>query len=184
MNDRRQLILDAALGVLREQGLAGFTQPRIALRSGLRQSHLTYYYPTRLDLLVATGEAATDALLAELDRSLDGQSRQSVAASIADIAIRPDNTRVMMALAGAADTEPSIKATFRRLAIGIAQRSAVALTRGQSEPNPDSLLILHGLAVGLAVINLATGDGSSEGQRRAARLLQIVLQQLFPEADR
>ena len=112
MTDRRQHILDTALSVLREQGLAGFTQPRIAQRSGLRQSHLTYYYPTRLDLLAATAEVATDALLAELARTLDGRSLQSVAASIARLALRPDNTRVMMALAESADTEPSIKAIF------------------------------------------------------------------------
>ena len=184
MTDRRQHILDTALSVLREQGLGGFTQPRIAHRSGLRQSHLTYYYPTRLDLLAATAEAATDALLAELAGTLDGRSLQSVAASIARLALRPDNTRVMMALAESADTEPSIKAIFRRLASGIAQRSATVLAVGRSDLNPDHLLILHGLAVGLAVVNLATGDRNGEGQEHAARLLEIVLRQLFPEAER
>ena len=43
LQDRRQSILDAALAVLREYGYAGFTQPRVAARTGMRQSHLTYY---------------------------------------------------------------------------------------------------------------------------------------------
>ncbi|MHC5540598.1 TetR family transcriptional regulator, partial [Singulisphaera rosea] len=55
MTDRRQEIIEAGLATLRERGYSGFTQPRVATRAGLRQSHLTYYYPTRADLLAAVG---------------------------------------------------------------------------------------------------------------------------------
>lgn len=51
--DRRRAIFAAGLAILREEGLAGFTQPRVAARAGLRQGNLTYYFPTRTDLLVA-----------------------------------------------------------------------------------------------------------------------------------
>ena len=64
MQDRRQDIIEAGLATLREHGYAGFTQPRVAARAGLRQSHLTYYYPTRIDLLTAVGRAAIDRQLA------------------------------------------------------------------------------------------------------------------------
>ena len=60
MEDRRKHIIDAGLGLLREEGLPGLTQPRIATRTGLRQSHLTYYYPTRAALVAAVARAAVD----------------------------------------------------------------------------------------------------------------------------
>jgi AcrR family transcriptional regulator len=64
VQDRRKEILGAGVTILREQGLAGLTQPRVAAKTGLRQSHLTYYYPTRADLLTAVTCAAIQAQLA------------------------------------------------------------------------------------------------------------------------
>lgn len=49
----RERILDAGLGILRESGLQRLTQVQVAERAGVRQSHLTYYFPTREDLLAA-----------------------------------------------------------------------------------------------------------------------------------
>ncbi len=49
----RSDILDAALSIIETQGLEQLTQPRIARAAGVRQSHLTYYFPRRTDLLSA-----------------------------------------------------------------------------------------------------------------------------------
>jgi hypothetical protein len=82
---------------------------------GLRQSHLTYYYPTRVDLLAAAGRAAIDAQLATADAVFDESSSEAAAAAIAKLAVRHETTRVMMALAQAADQEPQLRALFREL---------------------------------------------------------------------
>jgi len=104
------MILDAGLTILREQGLAGLTQPRIAAKTGLRQSHLTYYYPTRADLLTAVTRAAIEAQLAGA-RSLtkDIASAEQAAAKMATVAARRENTRVLAALNQAADQEPTVR---------------------------------------------------------------------------
>jgi AcrR family transcriptional regulator len=47
--DVRTRILEAALGLLAEHGVTELTQPKIAAAAGVRQSHLTYYFPTRMD---------------------------------------------------------------------------------------------------------------------------------------
>lgn len=47
----RERILDAAVAILRESGGRGFSQGQVARRAGIRQSHLTYYFPKRHDLL-------------------------------------------------------------------------------------------------------------------------------------
>jgi AcrR family transcriptional regulator len=57
-NALRQRILDAALDIVEEQGIGALTQPRVAKAAGLRQSHLTYYFPRKADLFVALLEAS------------------------------------------------------------------------------------------------------------------------------
>ncbi|MGF6174449.1 TetR/AcrR family transcriptional regulator [Ensifer sp. 4252] len=57
-NTTRQRILDAALGIIETQGMKALTQPKIAKATGLRQSHLTYYFPRKADLFIALLEAS------------------------------------------------------------------------------------------------------------------------------
>lgn len=54
----RQRILDAALDIVEKQGVNALTQPRVAKLAGVRQSHLTYYFPKKADLFVALLQAS------------------------------------------------------------------------------------------------------------------------------
>ncbi|WP_454916872.1 TetR family transcriptional regulator [Xanthobacter sediminis] len=58
--DIRERLLMAAVGLVREHGLPGLTQPRVAKAAGVSQSHLTYYFPTRADLVHAVLERAAE----------------------------------------------------------------------------------------------------------------------------
>lgn len=49
----RKRILDAALEIMSTEGLRRLTQPKVAAAAGIRQSHLTYYFPKKVDLIVA-----------------------------------------------------------------------------------------------------------------------------------
>ena len=177
MQDRRQQIVEAGLATLREHGYAGFTQPRIAARAGLRQSHLTYYHPTRLDLLAAVGRAAVDRQLAAVDAALGAAgaaSPEAAARAIAELITQHGNTRVLMALAQAGDEEPRLRELFRELADGIVARVARSIL-GHHDPAAAEVpaRLLHALAVGLAVVDLATGR--SDGMQRAAGVLEAAL---------
>src|ERR1700744_3186502 len=119
MQDRRKEILDAGLTLLREQGLAGLTQPRIAARTGLRQSHLTYYYPTRADLLAAVERAGMEAQLNAVRAQFKAiSSLEQAADRIAAVTVRHENSRVLAALNQAADQEPAVRAIFNELLTG------------------------------------------------------------------
>jgi AcrR family transcriptional regulator len=179
MIDRRQAIIDAGLGVLREYGYPGFTQPRVGLAAGMRQSHLTYYFPTRVDLLAAVARAAIDGQLQAIDRMLEGSSTEIAAATIASVAVRHGNTRVMMALAQAADQEPALRELFRELADGITERAGRLFEGLGIKPTDDARFLLHALSVGLSVIDLATGR--PDGERRARTVLETALT-LLPKA--
>jgi AcrR family transcriptional regulator len=171
--DRRQHIIDAGLAVLRESGFSGFTQPRVAAAAGLRQSHLTYYFPTRVDLLTSVARVAIERQLAAVDGILRASSPKVTAKAIADVVTRHENTRVIMALAQAADQEPALRELFRELADGIIVRAGKLLEGLGIAPTDEHCYLLHALSVGLSVIDLATAR--KDGERRAERTLGTAL---------
>jgi AcrR family transcriptional regulator len=163
MRDRRQALVETGLQVLRELGYSGFTQPRIASRAGVRQSLITYYFPTRAALLEAVARAAVEAQLAALDAAL-AVAGSDLATVIAGIVARHDNTRVLMALAQAADQEPALRSIFRDLTAGIVERVGGRAPVGASAAGRD---MIHALTGGLAVIELATGRPDGEARTLA-----------------
>jgi AcrR family transcriptional regulator len=173
MTDRRQEIIDAGLAVLRESGYSGFTQPRVAAEAELRQSHLTYYFPTRVDLLKSVARVAIDRQLAAVDGVVGARSPKAAAKMIANVVVRHENTRVIMALAQAADQEPVLRELFREFADGIILRVGKLLENLDIAPTDEHCHLLHSMSVGMAVIDLATAR--KDGERRAARTLETAL---------
>lgn len=173
MQDRHQVIIEAGLALLRDQGYAGFTQPRVAAKAGLRQSHLTYYFPTRADLLKAVARAAVERQLAAADRLLDNSSREAAAASIARLTSQPENTRVLLALVAAAEQEPAVRDLFRELAAGMTRHGQDMLDALQAKPVAEAAYLLYALSVGLAVVTMATGQPG--GEARCSSALSTVL---------
>ncbi len=173
MAAKRAQVIDAGLTVLREHGLPGFTQPRVAAVAGIRQSHLTYYFPTRRDLLAAVGGAAVERQIASLDQLLTGASPKHAAKRIAKLLTRKDNTRVLLALVQGADQQPELRALFRELADAMRARGQAILPAGRPAASVKAAYLLHAVSVGLAVLNLATGG--PDGERRAAGTLQSLM---------
>ena len=176
MQDRKEDIIEAGLATLREHGFIGFTQPRVAQRAGLRQSHLTYYFPTRLDLLTAVARAAIDRQLGAADKVFGGTSRQA-ARAMSKTVVRHEDTRVMMALAQAADQEAPLQDLFRELADAIVGQSGQFLKSLNNESTVEDARLLHALLVGLAVVDLATGrpDGAKRTNAVLDRALALLL---------
>ena len=176
MRDRRKKILEAGLAILREQGLAGLTQPRIAARTGLRQSHLTYYYPTRADLLAAVAREAIEVQLAGARSLTKGiASAEQAAAKMATVAARHENTRVLAALNQAADQEPTVRAQFNELHDGFIAELGTLLEKLKLSPTEARIDLLHALLVGLSIIDLATGRRSGRARAKAALNLAFNL---------
>ena len=176
MQDRREKILEAGLAILREQGLAGLTQPRVAAKTGLRQSHLTYYYPTRADLLAAVTRAAIEAQLAGARSLAKGiSSAEQAAAKMATVVARHENTRVLAALNQAADQEPTVRALFNELHNGFITELGALLEKLKLSPTEARIDLLHGLFVGLSIIDLATGRKNGRARAKAALSLAFDL---------
>jgi AcrR family transcriptional regulator len=176
VQDRRKKILEAGLAILREQGLAGLTQPRVAAKTGLRQSHLTYYYPTRADLLTAVTRAAIEAQLVGAQSLTKGiSSAQQAAGRMAAVATLHENTRVLAALNQAADQEPAVRALFNELLDGFIAALGTLLQKLKLPSTEARIDLLHGLFVGLSIIDLATGRKRGKARAKAALSLAFDL---------
>lgn len=181
-SDRRQTIVEGGLAILREDGLAGFTQPRVAARLGLRQSHITYYFPTRAALLAAVLTLAVEQQVATAERVVGASETLEAALDGAARAILfHPNTRVLVALCQASDEAPEIRAIFNTLAAGVTQSLAQLLKQLGFPASRARVDLLHGLVVGLSILALATGREDSR-ERTMAVLTEALKLFSIPEA--
>src|SRR5919201_3177750 len=125
----RERILQAALALLAESGAHELTQPRVARAAGVRQSHLTYYFPTRAVLMQAVARYSIEQLADQLAHAREhspSQVARGIAAGSSDKRI----VRVMLGLVSAADRDAAIKRQLRRFIGELRQIMAPALAAG------------------------------------------------------
>jgi AcrR family transcriptional regulator len=168
--DPRNRILDAALALVAEEGAAALTQPRVSRAAGVRQSHLTYYFPTRADLLQAVAEHSIAALGAQVSQAQAAGSLDpgSLAALLAAGSADKRRIRIMLALVAAADADPAIRRRLRRFIVEMRAGFARQFESAGLSADPDSVAFLHALVVGSAVLQLARDDAAARGEARAA----------------
>jgi AcrR family transcriptional regulator len=159
--DVRSRILQAALGLLAEG--ADLTQPRVARAAGVRQSHLTYYFPTVTDLLQAVARYSFESL----GRELPGSGGRGVAAATLD----KRRVRLMLALVLQADRDASLKPRMRAFVEEIRARIGPLLGIEGAD-----LAFLHTVVVGAAVLQLARDNPAARREARRAidRALKCV----------
>ena len=164
--DVRDRILEAALGLLAESGAHELTQPKVSKAAGVRQSHLTYYFPTRADLLQAVAQYSIGKLAGQLahDRPATPEAvAQGIAAGSAD----KRRVRVMLGLVGAADRDPAIKKRMRGFIAKLREQMTPALDAGGLETDAESVAFFHSVAVGCAVLQLARGNAGARDEAKA-----------------
>jgi AcrR family transcriptional regulator len=167
-------ILDTALALLRREGVTALTQPRIAKASGLRQSHITYYFPRRSDLVAAVATSVAERLKKGFATALAADRPGDIAACFARIAV-PEQTRLLLALVLAADQEKSIRTLFRRLTKDIRDEIAAGLARQGIAAGSEAVALFHALGVGLAVLDLARAEPAAGRETRTATALALKL---------
>ena len=160
----RERILDAAETVLRRDGALRLTQPEVARLAGVRQSHLTYYFPRRTDLLAALATSFLDRTAASLD-TLEREAAPGRDATLATIALvtrliaEPDSMRAFLALIVEADQDAQLRAL-----LDMRMREFTALIAGhlgRSETDPDVHLLLAAIR-GFGLSNLLLGRSDAE----------------------
>lgn len=163
--DVRVRILESALRLLAESGAHELTQPRVARAAGVRQSHLTYYFPTRSDLLQEVARYSIGKLAGQLEHAKDHRP-SALAKDIAAGAADKRRVRVMLGLVGAADRDPAIRRRMRRFVSELRGRMVPALEAGGLATDSQSVAFFHSVVVGCAVLQLARDDAQSRAEAR------------------
>lgn len=169
--DVRERILQAALGLLAENGAQELTQPRVAKAAGVRQSHLTYYFPTRADLMQEVARYSIEKLAGQLGHARTHGPSQ-VATGIAAASQDKRIVRVMLGLVGAADRDPAIKRQLRRFIGELRGIMGPALAEGGLRAEPACVAFFHSVIVGCAVLQLARDN--PEAREEAREVLQLA----------
>ncbi|GIG61591.1 transcriptional regulator [Longispora fulva] len=68
--EREELVIRAAAQVIAERGLANVRVADVAERAGMSPGHVTYYFPSKIDMLMRAIRASEEALAAEVARQL------------------------------------------------------------------------------------------------------------------
>lgn len=177
----RERLLVAAIGLIRDHGLAGLTQPRVAKAAGISQSHLTYYFPTRQALLAAVLDRTATDQLAGVELAMRGASRspRKLADAMGTAFEKAENSRVLISFALAASQDADARAIFERLTRGIRGEVAAAADRIGIPADARTVALVHALGVGLSVLNLALGGSTlrPKAAEAMARLFKLLAEE-------
>jgi len=186
MPDRRESLIEAAIAAVREGGYPALTQPRVAALAGMSQSHLTYYFPTRSDLVKAVAERIVRAQLGRVDAQAAPLSQEAAISNVTELVMATGTTRVFMALVLAADTESSARAPLGELVAGMRQRATYLLaTLSGDAQSPERISahaddgrLFHAAVVGATILSLTEGEQADNEAtaRMLAHLLALLTQ--------
>lgn len=179
--DVRQRILEAASALLAEHGFMEVSQPKVAKAAGVRQSHLTYYFPTRGDLLKGVAIHSIESVLNAMAGSAGaGKVTPEAFAQIAAETLSDKRrARVMLGLIVSSDEDREIKQFLRDFIVRVrAAFAGIAAALGR-EPDAASIAAMHMLFVGATILNVARDDANS--RRECAEIARLAIETFLPE---
>jgi AcrR family transcriptional regulator len=168
--DARAQILEAAVGVLRAEGMEKLSQTRVARAAGVSQGHLTYYFPRKTDLWLAVAEHSLDHLRAELAAffasagwpGADATTRERVTALVSFLVGDRERTRLLLTLALKGRDDPELHA----LTVSHARSVRELLARGMGDRSTEeidlALATLWGIALQHVVFEGERDDDYTE----------------------
>lgn len=165
----RDRLLDAALQLLHEQGIAALTQPKVAKAAGVTQSHLTYYFPTRAALLLAVVEHSIGHLLQSLQAELAQHAGepQWLAQQLGQALVQPERARLMLGLLVAADEDAQVREALREFIARMRGRMTLLLQLLVPGITATQVALFHSTVAGSAMLNLIRQSEESAAEVRA-----------------
>lgn len=136
----REEILAAAMRILQTHGVKKLSQAKVAAEAGIRQSHLTYYFPKKVDLIAGLLQQHIDSASARLDAVSAGAASADMEAALELLAGNRPRMRFFLGLIVEADDNDDIK---RMLSEHMSQFDRlVAHFFGRPENDPDVIAYL------------------------------------------
>lgn len=158
----RERVLKAAVEQLGQHGLRGLSQPQVAKLAGVRQSHLTYYFPKRSDLLSAVAAHFIEAVSAEIVRVMESQATEDpverLTRYVASLVKDRPRARILIGLLMAGEEDETLRKELVETVL--ASRALLSSALGLKE-FPD-MAMLEATVYGLGVQHLLLAGRQSD----------------------
>jgi AcrR family transcriptional regulator len=175
----RDRILAAAMRLVETDGLQALSQGRAAVAAGLRQSHVTYYFPTRSDLIAALAEMIHAQMLQTMNApAVPGGSRRMIKGLREFFVTRAYDrlfARLMLSLVAAADEDSSVRSWLTNFENEVRMRLREVFSNLDLNPSDDELGLFHVSLIGSSILAL---HGSEKTADRAAQLVGLAFDRL------
>ncbi|MCX8099482.1 MAG: TetR/AcrR family transcriptional regulator [Casimicrobiaceae bacterium] len=165
----RERVLTAALELLQTDGFAGLTTSAVARRAGIRQSHLTYYFPTRAQLVRATAQFGVEAVLTPIvGAALGGELTLEQYKALLLPSLQDRGwCRLIHEMGSACCEDPSIRDWLVRFDESIRARIREGFRALGVPASDEDILVLHMSYIGALQIDmLCASEASLELARR------------------
>jgi AcrR family transcriptional regulator len=127
-------ILDAALEIVEELGIEALSQPRVAKAAGVRQSHLTYYFPRKADLFVALLQAAHERKPRDEGSESDRETLDELFIALEALMFDRRRMRFFLGIVLEASEEPELRPLLAAHADALTERVARGFGRPAEDP--------------------------------------------------
>lgn len=179
-SEARQRLLTAALEIMQSQGFQSLTQARVAEAAGMRQSHLTYYFRTRNDLLKAIVEEGCSTLLGMIGCSLRPGKATLAKFRDALLSVVGDQSmpRLMIAFTVASDEDHALKDWMAEFDRGLQAHLAASLRQFGLKPSANDLFLFHAVMVGTSVLSLQHTN-AEEWKHTARKIVRLAFDSMI-----
>lgn len=158
-------ILIAGSILLREKGVTALTQPQIALAANIKQSHLTYYFPKRANLLLAIAEFTLTEVMNNIALQLQSKPQgKTLADAVSEIMTKGFPPRVFIGLIVAADNDPDIRKLLRKLIRHVRGMIRNLMEQAGLAADDEAARLFHATVIGLAVMHHARQNKDSAAE--------------------
>ncbi len=178
----REKILSAANEIVLTSGSSALTQLAVAKHAGVRQSHLTYYFPTRNDLLRASAQFGVEAMfcatpdISAADKLSIEELRQWLLPEKSD----RQWFRLMTGLAAASEEDESIRRWMREFDVRILEKMKAGFARVGAPISQEHANFLHATLIG--ALHLDRVDPTDESFERVRSAVATALEVVLPSA--
>lgn len=185
---RRQAVIDAALRVVGEKGIAGVTHRAVATEAGITPGLTTYYFPTVDSLLEATLGGFVEEELARLQQAMavleetgpDADRGAVLGAVFQAVAVEPEQQVAQFELYLESARRPGLRNVARDCLRGYAALARLALTRLGSERADEGARAFVALLDGIALQQIVDPDPTFI-ERVALPAVLAILETYAPE---
>lgn len=181
----REKILKSAVKLLADCGIRKLAQPQIAKKAGVPQGHMTYYFPTRSDLLLAVAERSLQSIgqfLIKKAAQASPLTNQDSLSLVLPLLKDKNRTRMLIGLLVESDENPSLRKKLQeqiKFSFDLIEMSINTASDKPDKITQNQAKLLQAALMGLGLQHYLMNDNGVNEIEWSENNLRATLQQLL-----